>query len=57
MLVFCDNFIYYSDELLAVSTSNPTPGTVMPQLPPEPAGRCSNKLQVFKKHLFSDVFI
>lgn len=32
-------------EHLAASISNPTPDTEMPQLPPEPAGRCSNKLQ------------
>jgi len=44
-------------EHLAASISNPTPDTEMPQLPPEPAGRCSNKLQVSKTQLCSDVFI
>jgi len=44
-------------EHLAASISNPTPDTEMLQLPPEPAGRCSNKLQVSKTQFFSDVFI
>lgn len=44
-------------EHLATSISNPTPDTEMPQLPPEPAGRCSNKLQVSKTQLFCDVLI
>jgi len=45
--------IHYSAEHLDSATSNQIPATVMPQLPPEPAGRCSNKLQVFKRRLFS----
>lgn len=43
-LLFCCCF---SAENPAAATSNPIPAIAMPQLPPEPAGRCSNKLQVF----------
>lgn len=32
--------------------SKPIPAITMPQLPPEPTGRCSNKLQVI---LFTDL--
>ena len=39
-------------------TSNTVPAITMPQLPPEPAGRCSNKLQVqFEMKTFSKHFV